>query len=116
MYIYIHIYIYARMCIYIYAYVYIYIYIYSHIYTYIYMYACVCVCVCVHTQEATMTKMSSTVGEFAFMKEDLTRRLTSLENPKVDRIGGLESQSRAMAKQVCARVCVREGETERGRE
>jgi len=63
-----------------------------------------------------MTKMSSTVGEFAFMKDDLTRRLSSLENPKVDRIGGLESQSRAMAKQVCVCVIEREGETERGRE
>ena len=30
-----------------------------------------------------MSKMSETVGEFKFMKDDLNRRLTSLENPKV---------------------------------
>lgn len=33
--------------------------------------------------EATMSKMSETVSEFKFMKDDLTRRLTALENPKV---------------------------------
>ena len=50
--------------------------------------------------EATMTKMSTTVDEFKHMKEDLNRRLTTLENPKIDRLGILENQSRGMAKQV----------------
>ena len=49
--------------------------------------------------EATMTKMSTTVDEFKHMKEDLNQRLKLLENPKVDRLGVLENQSRAMAKQ-----------------
>ena len=50
--------------------------------------------------ESTMAKMSTTVDEFKHMKTDLNRRLTTLENPKIDRLGILENQSRGMAKQV----------------
>ena len=50
--------------------------------------------------ENSMSKMSQTVAEFTHMKQDLTKRIAALENPKVDRLGVVEEHSRAIAKQV----------------
>lgn len=50
--------------------------------------------------EAAISKISVQVDEFKHLRVDLVNRLNLLENPKVDRIGGLESQSRALSKQV----------------
>ena len=50
--------------------------------------------------ESSISKILTSTEEFKYMKEDLNRRMIVLENPKIDRLGILENQSRAMSKQV----------------